>query len=274
MTQTQPNIDWAEIQAQLSAPFSSQSVHWRVVAFNAEKTMARVMPYVDARAVIDRLNQVVGVGNWTDAFREVKLGDELAVECTLTINGVSKSDVGVAGSDEDSEDGPRISRAKTAYSDARKRAAVPFGIGRYLYDLGAQWVPYDAVDDRLLTRPFLPDWALPEDERGQSDQDRVTVPVAAAPSPVTPPPVVDELAQAHALVLPFGTREHPEYKGRPLGELAAINGELIAWLATNFTPNTEDGKAVKRAAGIIARAKNAKGERYVEKRNEHPGCGR
>lgn len=246
-------LNWDEIYTQLSKPFPAASVHWRIVELNGEKTRARVMPYIDARSVIDRLNQVVGVGNWTDAFREVRLGDEIAVECTLTIHGVSRSDVGVAGSDEDGEDGPRISRAKTAYSDARKRAAVPFGIGRYLYDLGAQWVDYDAVDNRLLTRPFLPRWALPEDEQDERQDERQQDERQAQEGQNASNASIDELTKARArdVALPFGTRDHPEWKGKRLGEL---NMELIKWLAESFSPNTDDGRMVKKAAQVLVRA--------------------
>jgi hypothetical protein len=44
-----------------------------------------------------------------------------------------------------------------------KRAAVKFGIGRYLYYLPKSWVPYDAVKKQLdLSQlPALPSWARP-----------------------------------------------------------------------------------------------------------------
>ncbi len=53
---------------------------------------------------------------------------------TLTVHGVSKSDVGTASQWEAS---------KGCASDALKRAAVHFGIGRYLYALPQVWVDLD-----------------------------------------------------------------------------------------------------------------------------------
>ena len=72
---------------------------------------------------MDRLDEVVGVGRWQDSYKV--LNDE-SVECTLTILGVTKVDVGERTNFADIRGG---------YSDAFKRAAVKFGIGRFLYDL-------------------------------------------------------------------------------------------------------------------------------------------
>jgi hypothetical protein len=53
-----------------------------------------------------------------------------------------------------------IEAEKGALSDAFKRAAVCWGIGRYLYDLPNVWVPLK--DGRYLAEhPTLPDWAKP-----------------------------------------------------------------------------------------------------------------
>ena len=48
-----------------------------------------------------------------------------------------------------------------AVSDALKRAAVKFGVGRYIYRLDQQWVDYDAKAKKIVGTPRLPDWALP-----------------------------------------------------------------------------------------------------------------
>src|SRR5207302_5686984 len=43
-----------------------------------------------------------------------------------------------------------------AFSDALKRAAVKFGIGRFLYRLPAQWVDYDPQRRQFVRPPTLP----------------------------------------------------------------------------------------------------------------------
>jgi hypothetical protein len=55
----------------------------------------------------------------------------LVAKGTLTIFGVSKSDVG---------DASNFEGTKGTISDALKRAAVMFGVARYLYDLPQVWV--------------------------------------------------------------------------------------------------------------------------------------
>jgi Rad52/22 family double-strand break repair protein len=86
--------------------------------------------YITARQLGDRLDAVVGVGNWQTCFKVID-AEEHVVECTLTLfDNVSKADVGYPNSPgRDFETEP----FKAAYSDAFKRAGVQFGIGRYLY---------------------------------------------------------------------------------------------------------------------------------------------
>jgi hypothetical protein len=43
-----------------------------------------------------------------------------------------------------------------------KRAAVKFGIGRYLYRLPAQWQDYDPQRRQFVKTPSLPPWAIPD----------------------------------------------------------------------------------------------------------------
>jgi hypothetical protein len=59
----------------------------------------------------------------------------LVAKGTITIHGISKSDVGDASNFEGN---------KGCVSDALKRAAVQWGVGRYLYSLPAVWVTLDA----------------------------------------------------------------------------------------------------------------------------------
>jgi hypothetical protein len=161
MSQEQgPN--WDEIRRQLAAPFRSYYVGWKAQATSKDRTRALAVAYTDARTVMDRLDQVVGPGNWSDAYRlarPVRAGDgEFAVECRLTLFAVAKSDVGTA---DEEDDGSQASLSKSAYSDALKRAAVKWGIGRYLYRVSRQWVDYDSARKQLAETPELPGWALP-----------------------------------------------------------------------------------------------------------------
>ena len=81
--------------------------------------------YVDARAVAQRLDDVVGPGGWNFTV-DVAASD--VVKGSLAIGGVVREDIGYPNSDDDAEP------YKSAVSDALKRCAVLFGIGRHLYD--------------------------------------------------------------------------------------------------------------------------------------------
>lgn len=87
--------------------------------------------YITARQVAERLDSVVGPGNWQTQFLVID-ADKAVVQCTLTIFGQGKADVGYPNNPgrPELEEEPY----KAAYSDAFKRAAVAWGIGRFLYD--------------------------------------------------------------------------------------------------------------------------------------------
>lgn len=127
--------------AALLKPFPVGEVELKVQAFTKDRKRAQVVAYVDARTVMDRLDAVVGPDKWEDHYEvladKVVDGNRLVeAKCTLTLfleagAGVSKEDVGEGDS------------LKAAFSDAFKRAAVKFGVGRYLYRLPKVWAEVD-----------------------------------------------------------------------------------------------------------------------------------
>jgi hypothetical protein len=145
----------AEMLAALSAPFPASEVEFRPGATNGGRALA--LPYVDARAVMDRLDAVLGLGGWQDAYEP--LPDGTAV-CTLRVRvggeWVSHQDVGGPSDQADPGD-----RRKASFSDALKRAAVKVGVARYLYGLPPIWVDWDAQKKRFAKDPQLPATALP-----------------------------------------------------------------------------------------------------------------
>ncbi len=118
--------DWKTVCSELAKPFNDEDVFWRVD--RSFGNWARVLCYLDARAVMDRLDAVVGPQNWKDEYAETQSGKNI---CTLSIrvgdDWVSKSDG--AGN-------TNIEGDKGGLSDAFKRAGVKWAIGRHLYSLG------------------------------------------------------------------------------------------------------------------------------------------
>lgn len=139
----------------LSAPFEPREVKFKPQMVKNNKALA--IAYVDVRLIEDRLDEVLGVENWQDDY---DIQPDGSVTCKLRINlggqWITKMDVGSPSEQPDGGD-----RLKAAFSDALKRTAVKFGIGRYLYRLPAQWVDYDPAKKQIVRPPQLPAFAVP-----------------------------------------------------------------------------------------------------------------
>lgn len=88
---------------------------------------ATCVAYIDARDVMDLLDRVCGPENWQSDYKDVK--GNLFGGVGIKINGewIWKWD---CGSESNTE------AEKGEASDSFKRAAVKWGVGRFLYDLG------------------------------------------------------------------------------------------------------------------------------------------
>lgn len=123
----------------LSDPFPEKDIQWRAqqVGIGTKGPWAMVLAYVDARAVQDRLDAVVGPPNWQTRFSVVDGG----VFCELSIRSgdgwVTKMD----GSPE-----TQVEAFKGGISKALVRTASQWGIGRYLYHLPSTFAPETRTD--------------------------------------------------------------------------------------------------------------------------------
>ena len=76
------------IYERLAAPFHADELEWRVGrgGMKDKKPWAMLLCYMDARAVMRRLDAVVGPENWMDEYRSVQLADgKWACICRLSI---------------------------------------------------------------------------------------------------------------------------------------------------------------------------------------------
>ena len=115
----------------LRQPFAPGVLRWKIQTRVNEQQAdpyATVVVYVDARTVAAHLDDVVP-GRWSTVYAAPPVTVGLpALECRLTVCGVTRSDVGTV------EPGSRAgSDTKDLYSDALKRAAVQYGVGAFLY---------------------------------------------------------------------------------------------------------------------------------------------
>ena len=134
-----------EIIQKLSAPFNENEIEWRVGSTTKDKTKGMMLAYVTNRAIMNRLDDVVGPENWKQTFRELHDGVVCALSIRVNDEWITK---------EDGADLTKIETTKGGISDAMKLAAVQFGIGRYLYDAENVWVDLDQFG-RAKTRPTL-----------------------------------------------------------------------------------------------------------------------
>ena len=126
-----------ELTKRLTAPFEAQDVEWRIQQTTQDKSRGLAVAFITSRAIQKRLGETVGPFHWKTEFspwHQIGKGSQL---CALSIydeerkEWVTKTD-GTENSD--------IEPVKGGLSDSFKRAAVQWGIGRYLYSMGAVWV--------------------------------------------------------------------------------------------------------------------------------------
>lgn len=194
------------IEQKLQAPFPASDIEWRAqqAGITSGKPWAMVLAYVTNRAIQNRLDDVFGADKWQNNIREwrdksticgisVKCGDEWITKW----DGAAETD---------------IEATKGGISDAMKRAAVQWGIGRYLYKLDTTWAEcslakqsgpeWHTAKDKSGTffywkTPNLPAWALPAGEKPAKSKPQ---PHAQQPAPATAPapaqPQVSDRAKA------------------------------------------------------------------------------
>ena len=156
------NENLQDLFARLRTPFHPSDLEWRAGATNSEKTRALALAYITSRAVMDRLDEVVGPQNWRD---EYKPGPDGGVIC-----GLSLRIEGEWITKWDGAENTEFEAIKGGLSDAFKRAGYKWGIGRYLYRLESAWVPCELHGKNVVLKstPALPDWALPNEWVGAS----------------------------------------------------------------------------------------------------------
>ncbi|MBA4187738.1 MAG: hypothetical protein C0467_06935 [Planctomycetaceae bacterium] len=251
----------------LSAPFQPKEVKFKPQMVKNNRALA--MGYIDARLIQDRLDDVLGVENWQDKYDFLPDG---SVVCRLRLKlggrWITKTDVGSPSEQPDSGD-----RVKAAVSDALKRAAVKFGIGRYLYRLPAQWVDYDPVKKQLVQLPQMPAFAIPKPKA----QSPIQPPKAPKPAPVVEPKpdvVVEEKTQPapkepakveppkSATGLPTNGQElHrrlQEYDAKLASQKLCVRGALLAHVTqagvkAGYTANMTEwnGPAIPFAVDVV-----------------------
>ena len=165
--------------SKLAEPFPAEDIEWRIQSsgMSGGDPWARVLAYVTARAIMNRLDEVCGPENWKASYTHLASG----VMCHLSIrvdtaDWVEKSD----GAAETA-----VEAFKGGISSALKRAGAVWGIGRYLYKLESGFAECDKNTKRFPNyaktkdgqafswqAPELPEWALPTPPPNGKDQPK------------------------------------------------------------------------------------------------------
>lgn len=160
----------SELRQNLAAFFGPAHIKWKPGATSRDKKKVLMMPYVSARAIMDRLDDAVGLGNWT---REYRPGPDGGVLCGISIRIVREGGEAEWVTYWDGAENSKVEAVKGGLSDSFKRAAVALGIGRYLYSMPSAWVA--ANDGRAVRQPEIPPAYLPKTGDGKrrvSDAER------------------------------------------------------------------------------------------------------
>ena len=158
----------------LADPFPASDIEWRIQSsgFKNGKYWAKVLAYVDNRAIQDRLDEVCGPLGWQN---EYKAGPQGGIICGLSIWCDDKKQWVTKW---DGSDNTQIEAVKGGLSASMKRSGSQWGIGRYLYNLEAMFAQTSTDNKRGQTgwqsakesktnkyfnwqTPTLPEWALP-----------------------------------------------------------------------------------------------------------------
>lgn len=136
---------------QLKNPFDPKHLKWRVGARSKDKSKGIAIAYLDARDIMKRLDDVCGPERWQSKL--TRTGDGFTCELGIKFDDEWVWKANSAGDTE-------VESIKGGASDAFKRAAAVWGVGRYLYYLPNKWVALDEFK-KLKEIPELPDWAKP-----------------------------------------------------------------------------------------------------------------
>ncbi len=138
----------------LEYPFAADEIEWRVCRTTKDKTKGQVAAYVDSRAIQERLDTVLGRDNWQNHFCTVTGKDKNSIThiCEISIFYADRGEWITKSNGAGCTDFEPI---KGGLSNAFKRAASMWGIGRYLYNLTGIWIP-------INEGKYIPNEQLPE----------------------------------------------------------------------------------------------------------------
>ncbi|MCT4662806.1 MAG: Rad52/Rad22 family DNA repair protein [Tissierellales bacterium] len=137
-----------EVTKGLSEEFPVEEIEWKIGPMDQNKETALVFPFVNNRAIQNRLDDVIGSFSWRNEFSTI-LNGQL---CGISIKVYEQDGNFEWITKWDGAENPEISPIKGGLSDAMKRTGVQWGIGRYLYGLDDIWVKIEKRGDSFFIK--------------------------------------------------------------------------------------------------------------------------
>ena len=207
-----------EIYERLKEKFDEKDLEFRVGATNSDKTMGLALAYVQARAIQNRLDEVVGFENWKVSYREIQGG----FLCTLSIR--------INNEWIEKEDGSGITSyesIKGGISNAFKRVASSgFGIGRYLYNARDSWYSIKKQGNGYVFAE------TPKLQLNEEKQDTIKTETKSKEEPKT-----------NEIIVTFG-----KYKGQTLKDIFHNDRSYIKYLRDK----SQDTEIIKECERLLA----------------------
>ncbi|WP_338871667.1 Rad52/Rad22 family DNA repair protein [Spirosoma sp. SC4-14] len=129
----------------LTAPLTPQEIEWRVQSQTKDGQKIVAVPYITNRCVMQRFDDQFGWAGWQNEIKEIEGGFLCTITAILPGGEIVQKTDGASRTS--------VEPVKGGISDAMKRAAVQFGLGRSLYEFPRVLIQ--------TTDKYIPDWAMP-----------------------------------------------------------------------------------------------------------------
>jgi hypothetical protein len=129
----------------LIAPLTVQEIEWRVQSQTKDGQKIVVVPYITNRCVMQRFDEQFGWAGWQNEIKEIEGGFLCTITAVLPGGEIVRKTDGASRT--------AVEPVKGGISDAMKRCAVQFGLGRSLYEFPKVLIQ--------TTDKYIPDWAQP-----------------------------------------------------------------------------------------------------------------
>ena len=173
----EPSIDLNRLQDY----FDDEDIEWKPIATSKKTGKALAAAYITNRAIMDRLDEVCGPANWKNEYQP---GPGGGVICGISIRVPLGDGTSEWVTKWDGSENTDVQAVKGGLSTSMRRAAVQWGIGRYIYRLPQQWVPMDQYG-RFSQTPRMPAEYLPR--RNQPVSSASAAQSASQPAPAPQP---------------------------------------------------------------------------------------